>query len=38
MNDDQSNLVSLVSDQPRLDLRNLVTDQPRPYQAAKEVV
>lgn len=29
---------SLVTDQPRRDLRNLVTDQPRPCQAAKEVV
>jgi hypothetical protein len=38
MNDDQLTTLSLVTDQPRRDLKNLVTDQPRPCQAAKGVV
>jgi hypothetical protein len=38
MNDELSTHVSLVTDQPRRDIKNLVTDQPRPYQAAKEGV
>jgi hypothetical protein len=38
MNEELSPHVSLVTDQPRRDLRNLVTEQPRPSQAAKEVM
>ena len=38
MNDEPSTVVCLVTDQPCRDLRNLVTDQPRAYPAAKEVV
>lgn len=38
MNDEPSTVFSLVTDQPRRDLTNLVTDQPRAYPAAKEVV
>ena len=37
-NTEPTTAASLVTDQPRCDLMNSVTDQPRPRQSAKEVV